>query len=654
MTPAARALRSRITRASNALAPDVRSAILKGFDTLRSLLTDAELAKFAKSPNATRVLMETLGSENIDRAFAGVRSTLRDGVETAAQAATRALPGAAGRTGIAFDVLSPSVVEGVQQLNTRVMETLAGNVRETVRAVVQRGLEAGQNPRAVARDLRSMLSLAPNQANAVANFRGLLEVGDRAALTRALRDKRFDGTLRKAFGPDGNGLTAAQIDTMTDAYLRRMEAFNAETIARTATLDAQRLGQHLTWEQAVERGDIDGDKLTKRWSGTLDDRERDTHLTMEGETVPWDQPFSNGQMVPGDDEYNCRCVAIYETRGTVKPGAGARGLEASQLRVGSQLREGTGTLMPAAVAPPAAPPPPPTGPNTGRDLASELQSRADDIIYRGGEGSIKNEDLAQGVLFEMQGFNKLPQVGTAAEVDAVIQRGGTELYRGVSNSGNQYDPKAIVEQFRSGKMFYGRGFYGNGTYVGASVEVDKGIGNAIGLKPGVIADRAAMSTGKTSPFRVATDYAGSNGGIMRMVLLPGARVGESAALKKEAESLLQWVVKQRDAISLRVPEQWLKAQDAVSVPASERGSSAYKAAARLLAKAPESMRADLARWKELRTLGKIAGDRGRYAAFRGYDAYLIAESGDQGYMVLLNRTAVMVEKTTYAYNGDPL
>lgn len=338
LSPAARRLRASLTRATNALAPDVQAAIFRGFDTLRALLTPAELARFAASPNAERILLETLTPEAVDQAFAGVRAVLRDGTEAAAQSALRALPSGAGRAGVTFDVLSPSVVTAIGELNSRVMGTLGSGVRDTVRSVVQAGLEAGRNPRAVARDLRDLLSLAPNQANAVANFRGLLEAGDREALSRALRDKRFDGTLRKAFGPDGGGLSTVQIDTMTDAYLRRMEAFNAETIARTATLDAQRLGQHLTWEQAVERGDIDGGKLTKRWSGTLDDREREEHLAMEGETVPWDAPFSNGQMVPGDSEYNCRCVAIYETAGALKAGAGARGIEAEQMRVGSLLR----------------------------------------------------------------------------------------------------------------------------------------------------------------------------------------------------------------------------------------------------------------------------------------------------------------------------
>jgi len=46
----------------------------------------------------------------------------------------------------------------------------------------------------------------------------------------------------------------------------------------------------------------------------MDSRERDSHIAMEGDTVPWDQLYSNGQMIPGDTEYNCRCVSIYRQR----------------------------------------------------------------------------------------------------------------------------------------------------------------------------------------------------------------------------------------------------------------------------------------------------------------------------------------------------
>ncbi len=38
---------------------------------------------------------------------------------------------------------------------------------------------------------------------------------------------------------------------------------------------------------------------------------RDEHVPMNGETVPYDQPYSNGQMIPGEGDYNCGCLSRY-------------------------------------------------------------------------------------------------------------------------------------------------------------------------------------------------------------------------------------------------------------------------------------------------------------------------------------------------------
>lgn len=80
----------------------------------------------------------------------------------------------------------------------------------------------------------------------------------------------------------------------------------AELIARTETTRAYNGGPQ---ESLHALGKATGRKFTKTWSGALDDRERDEHVAMEGETVDIDQPFSNGRMYP--DEPNCRCVALH-------------------------------------------------------------------------------------------------------------------------------------------------------------------------------------------------------------------------------------------------------------------------------------------------------------------------------------------------------
>lgn len=302
----------RVQSRASGLTPELASKIQRAFRELRESLTESELERIMASGQLDALFSADgpLDPVTIRQAFLPVRDRFRDGVTQAAKAFAKDLPTAAREVGFGgFDVLNPDVIEGIRTLESKVIQTLEGDVRETVRAFTERGLREGVGPRTIARELRTVIGLAPNQVDAIANFRNMLEAGDREALTRALRDKRFDRTLVKAFA--GEGLSTAQIDRMTDAYAKRMVAFNAETHARTAALDAQKLGQQLTWDQAVERGDVDGEKLTKTWTGVLDDRERPEHVAMEGETVPHDQPYSNGQMIPGETEWNCRCVSLF-------------------------------------------------------------------------------------------------------------------------------------------------------------------------------------------------------------------------------------------------------------------------------------------------------------------------------------------------------
>lgn len=58
---------------------------------------------------------------------------------------------------------------------------------------------------------------------------------------------------------------------------------------------------------AIQNGT--GRKFVKTWSTALDDRVRDEHIALEGETVEINSTFSNGVQYPS--EPNCRCTVLY-------------------------------------------------------------------------------------------------------------------------------------------------------------------------------------------------------------------------------------------------------------------------------------------------------------------------------------------------------
>jgi hypothetical protein len=307
MTPAERAFWQRANRRAATQQPEIQQAMLRAFQIIRESLSDAELERIVASGAIDQLFVRVLTEAVLDRAFIPLRQRIRQATERQVKFAAADLPGRGkvnGQISVSFDVLNPKVIEAVRALDTKVVQTLKSDVVDVVRAHVENGLRDGVNPRVVARELGQVIGLAPNQEAAVRNFRKLLEDGDPDALVRKLRDRRFDSTVRRgALGPE-------QIEKMTDAYRRRMIAFNAETNARTASLDSMRAGQRLSWQSAIDSGIVDGSRLVKRWSGVLDARERPEHVAMEGETVPFDQPFSNGEMTPGESTYNCRCIAL--------------------------------------------------------------------------------------------------------------------------------------------------------------------------------------------------------------------------------------------------------------------------------------------------------------------------------------------------------
>ena len=95
--------------------------------------------------------------------------------------------------------------------------------------------------------------------------------------------------------------------------------------ARTAMTSAQNAGR----VEMMQEAEDEGIHTLKKWIATLDDRTRDAHAELDGETAEVDEPFENeiGKiMYPGDptadpaNVYNCRC-----TLGSVIEGVDIKG-----------------------------------------------------------------------------------------------------------------------------------------------------------------------------------------------------------------------------------------------------------------------------------------------------------------------------------------
>ena len=110
------------------------------------------------------------------------------------------------------------------------------------------------------------------------------------------------------------------VDQIADRLASELKTQNMNKMrmfARTAMTGAQNAGRQKQFEDAVAKGI----NIQKQWIATLDDRTRDTHQHLDGQTVPVDHSFhvatKNGQeqiRYPGDPSaspalvYNCRCT----------------------------------------------------------------------------------------------------------------------------------------------------------------------------------------------------------------------------------------------------------------------------------------------------------------------------------------------------------
>ena len=90
----------------------------------------------------------------------------------------------------------------------------------------------------------------------------------------------------------------------------------ATKIARTETTKVMSQARN----DGMAHAEKMGIELQKEWVATLDGRTRDSHASVDGETVDRDKPFSNGLMYPGDpsggaeEVVNCRCTMVAKVK----------------------------------------------------------------------------------------------------------------------------------------------------------------------------------------------------------------------------------------------------------------------------------------------------------------------------------------------------
>jgi hypothetical protein len=199
-------------------------------------------------------------------------------------------------------------------------------------------------------------------------------------------------------------------------------------------------------------------------------------------------------------------------------------------------------------------------------------------------------------LLEAQGFTAKPMLVGETEFEALAQKGGIKVYRGLV--GNETTTAAqMVEQFKTGDMFVGTGVIGNGVYAGTD------LGYVI-------------------------KYAEDNPkNVIKMLLSPKAKYIDSKDAQEGARKLsgafydAAFKRPYKDPEMGKIVDSYIKAKG--PIPGSGEAATKYR--------------------DELREIGWLYHEPGAYAASMGYDAIKHFDE-DGGVFVILNRGAVVVKK----------
>src|SRR5689334_13012585 len=319
---------NRIDQLIDAWSPRLKRAFL---DSIYQIRNQAQITQIANMLEAGDVdgALKAVGIDPIK--FRPFDKALTDAFEAGGAYAAKAVPVIRQnglRVVFQFNIRNPRAEQWLSNYSSTLIKQITDDQRNMVRQNLTRAMQAGTNPRTAALDLVGRISVSGNreggvigltssQEEWVANYIDDLSSDDPAqALTRELRDRRFDSTVLSA-SESGEPLTADQIDTMATAYTNRALRYRAETIARTEAQTSLHESQQQAMEQAVDTGLVSKSDVKFVWRTAHDLRVRDSHVFMDGQVQDMGNPFISGlgnmleypgdPLAPIEDTANCRC-----------------------------------------------------------------------------------------------------------------------------------------------------------------------------------------------------------------------------------------------------------------------------------------------------------------------------------------------------------
>lgn len=219
--------------------------------------------------------------------------------------------------GFDFDLLDDETQEALREIQDELIAELDQGARDTIESVITRGVNAGDSADDIAANLRDTITLTERQAQAVANYRNLLEDLNQGALDRELRNKDFDDLVQDAID-SGEFLSDSDIEAMVEDYASNYLDYRADTIAKTESLRAANAGLRDSYRQAAARGVFPEEAVTRQWQIATDERvcpicQSIADNNPDGVGLNADFESDDGPVDDPPVHPSCRCTVDYIT-----------------------------------------------------------------------------------------------------------------------------------------------------------------------------------------------------------------------------------------------------------------------------------------------------------------------------------------------------
>lgn len=191
---------------------------------------------------------------------------------------------------MSFNKTNPNSLAFAQRRAGELVIAIDEMTRNAIRQTIIEAFNDQIDYRATARRIKNVVGLHPQWAKAVTNF-------EKKEFARLLRGGMKEETAR------------ARAMERAARYSDSLKSKRATMIARTEIQIAQNEGRYEGWKQAADEGYVDAESQ-KMWVIAQDERTCPDCLELDGEIVPWNSAFSNGDETPGRIHPHCRCTMI--------------------------------------------------------------------------------------------------------------------------------------------------------------------------------------------------------------------------------------------------------------------------------------------------------------------------------------------------------